>query len=94
MAHEEAIDEVRKTGEDLVTSGHFAASDVESRIDALYSHWEELLEESTNKGGRLEEARDHQKFNQEVDWADSSIGEKVRYIYRTCTFFACVGKQF
>ena len=78
VAHEETIDEVRRTGEDLVTAGHFGASDVESRIDALYSQWEELLEASTNKGQGLEEARDHQKFNQEVDWADSSICEKVR----------------
>lgn len=78
MAHEEAIDAVRRTGEELVTSGHFNCYDVENRIDVLYSHWEELLEASTNKGQRLEEARDHQKFNQEVDWSDSSIREKVR----------------
>ena len=78
VAHEEAVDVVRRSGEELVTSGHFAASDVECRIDALYGHWEELLEASANKGRRLEEARDHQKFNQEVDLADSCISEKVR----------------
>ena len=77
-AHEEAIDAVRETGEDLITSGHFAAEEVERRIEALYLHWEELLEASATKGKRLEEARDHQKFNQEVDIADSCISEKVR----------------
>ena len=51
---------------------------MERRIEALYLHWEELLEASANKGKRLEEARDHQKFNQEVDIADSCISEKVR----------------
>ena len=80
-AHEEAIDAVRETGEELITSGHFAAEEVERRIEALYLHWEELLEASANKGRRLEEARDHQKFNQEVDIADSCISEKV------CPFF-------
>ena len=82
-AHEEAIDAVRETGEELITSGHFAADEVERRIEALYLHWEELLEASANKGKRLEEARDHQKFNQEVDIADSCISEKVR---------ACTGR--
>ena len=53
---------------------------MERRIEALYLHWEELLEASANKGKRLEEARDHQKFNQEVDIADSCISEKVRGI--------------
>lgn len=77
-AHEEAIDAVRETGEELITSGHFATDEVERRIEALYLHWEELLEASANKGKRLEEARDHQKFNQEVDIADSCISEKVR----------------
>ena len=77
-AHEEAIDAVRETGEELMTSGHFAAEEVERRIEALYLHWEELLEASATKGKRLEEARDHQKFNQEVDIADSCISEKVR----------------
>lgn len=76
-AHEEAIDAVRETGEELMTSGHFAAEEVERRIEALYLHWEELLEASATKGKRLEEARDHQKFNQEVDIADSCISEKV-----------------
>ncbi|KAK2560477.1 Spectrin beta chain [Acropora cervicornis] len=75
-AHEEAIDAVRETGEELMTSGHFAAEEVERRIEALYLHWEELLEASATKGKRLEEARDHQKFNQEVDIADSCISEK------------------
>ncbi|KAJ7373044.1 hypothetical protein OS493_014188 [Desmophyllum pertusum] len=75
-AHEEAIDDVRETGEELITSGHFAADEVERRIEALYLHWEELLEASANKGKRLEETRDHQKFNQEVDIADSCISEK------------------
>ena len=77
-AHEQAIDAVRQTGEELITSGHFAADEVERRIEALYLHREELLEASATKGKRLEEARDHQKFNQEVDIADSCISEKVR----------------
>ena len=76
-AHEEAIDAVRETGEELITSGHFAADEVERRIEALYLHWEELLEASANKGKRLEEARDHQKFTQEVHLVDSCISEKV-----------------
>lgn len=76
-AHEEAIDTVRETGEELITSGHFAADEVERRIEALYLHWEELLEASANKGKRLEEARDHQKFTQEVHLIDSCISEKV-----------------
>ncbi|XP_068689103.1 spectrin beta chain-like isoform X1 [Montipora foliosa] len=75
-AHEEAIDAVRETGEELIASEHFAAEEVDCRIEALYLHWEELLEASANKGKRLEEARDHQKFNQEVDIADSCISEK------------------
>ena len=78
-AHEESIDAVRGTGEELIISGHFGGSDVENRVEALYIHWEELLEASANKGRKLEEARDHQKFNQEVDIADSCISDKVWY---------------
>ena len=60
---------------------------MERRIEALYLHWEELLEASANKGKRLEEARDHQKFNQEVDIADSCISEKVRDIIKPSAFY-------
>lgn len=59
---------------------------MERRIEALYLHWEELLEASANKGKRLEEARDHQKFNQEVDIADSCISEKVRAIIKPSAY--------
>ena len=59
---------------------------MERRIEALYFHWEELLEASANKGKRLEEARDHQKFNQEVDIADSCISEKVRGIIKPSAY--------
>lgn len=59
---------------------------MERRIEALYLHWEELLEASANKGKRLEEARDHQKFNQEVDIADSCISEKVRGIIKPSAY--------
>ena len=87
-AHEEAIDAVRETGEELITSGHFAADEVERRIEALYLHWEELLEASANKGKRLEEARDHQKFTQEVHLIDSCISEKVGIL---CNIFLRTG---
>ena len=50
---------------------------MENRIEALYLQWEELLGASADKGRKLEEARDHQKFNQEVDIADSCISDKV-----------------
>ena len=87
---------MRETGEELITSGHFAADEVERRIEALYLHWEELLEASANKGRRLEEARDHQKFNQEVDIANSCISEKVCAnthffirILKCCFCFSC-----
>ena len=59
---------------------------MERRIEALCLHWEELLEASANKGKRLEEARDHQKFNQEVDIADSCISEKVRGIIKPSAY--------
>ncbi|EDO49575.1 predicted protein [Nematostella vectensis] len=75
-AHERAIDSVRDKGEQLISCGHFAASEVEVRIEALYIQWEELLEASATKGRKLQEARDHQQFNQEVDIADSCITDK------------------
>lgn len=68
---------MQRNGEELISSGHFSANEVEARIESLYIHWEELLEASGTKGRKLEEARDHQKFNNEVDIADSSISDKV-----------------
>ena len=77
-AHRGVIDAVQRNGEELISSGHFAASEVESRIESLYIQWEELLEASDKKARKLEEARDHKKFNQEVDIADSCIADKVK----------------
>jgi len=68
---------VQRNGEELISSGHFSANEVEARIESLYIQWEELLEASGTKARKLEEARDHQKFNNEVDIADSSISDKV-----------------
>ena len=76
-AHEDVIDAVQRSGEELISSGHFSADEIESRVESLYIHWEELLEASGTKGRKLEEARDHQKFNMEVDIADSCISDKV-----------------
>lgn len=76
-AHRGVIDAVQGNGEGLISSGHFAASEVEFRIESLYIQWEELLQASETKAKKLEEARDHKKFNQEADIADSCISDKV-----------------
>lgn len=38
------VDSVNETGEDLIDGNHYAAHEIEARIDALRAHWLNLIE--------------------------------------------------
>ena len=79
--HDEAINDVKNRGEALITTAHYAHDDIAQRLTTLQSRWRELLRVSEIKGQRLEEARDHLRFNQECDNIMLLINDKVFLVF-------------
>ena len=85
-AHEDAINDVKTNGEALISTEHYARVDIAQRLERLCSRWEELLQASRKKGQKLEEARDHLKFNQEADNMELVINDKVVWKWKLIVF--------
>lgn len=66
-----------QTGKSLVAGGHYAAADINSRVDELFQLWQELGEATRMKGLMLEEALSLVLFNRKVDGVQSLIRDHV-----------------
>ena len=75
--HQETINEVKTIGNALVSNEHYACDDIAERLKNLEDRWQELLQSSSMKSKRLEEARDHVKFKRRADVLEVLIKEKV-----------------
>eukprot|EP00118_Oscarella_pearsei_P018140 m.184464 g.184464 ORF g.184464 m.184464 type:complete len:3710 (+) comp39319_c1_seq2:34-11163(+) len=74
-ANESRIDKVALYGEELVVDGHFAHSEIESRVDELRLCWQKLRDASADKTQKLKEAQQQQLFNRNVEDIEAWIGE-------------------
>ena len=75
--HQETINDVKNIGNALITNEHYARDDIVQRLGDLEDRWQELLKSSGIKSQRLEEARDHVRFNQMADSLEMFIKDKV-----------------
>ena len=55
-----------QTGESLVEGGHYASDEIESRVEELFTKWEELLEATDSRKIGLEQALSLVHFNRKV----------------------------
>lgn len=66
-----------QTGKSLVARGHYASSDINSRVNELFQQWKELGVATDRKGVGLQEALSLVLFNRKVDGVQSLIRDRV-----------------
>lgn len=66
-----------QTGESLLEENHYATDDIESRIEEVFTKWEELRKATVRKGVGLQQAISLVQFNRKVDGVQSLIRDRV-----------------
>ncbi len=66
-ANKNRVDEVVKTGSDLIEACHARSDEIERKVKDIKDSWQELLNATGNKGGKLEEASQQQQFNRGIE---------------------------
>ena len=66
-----------QTGKSLVAGGHYASTDINSRVNELFQQWRELGVATEKKGVGLQEALSLVLFNRKVDGVQSLIRDRV-----------------
>ncbi|GMT03322.1 hypothetical protein PENTCL1PPCAC_25496, partial [Pristionchus entomophagus] len=74
-ANKNRLDDIKKTGEEIIDSGHYAADHVRDRLREVDGLWAELVDASARKGAKLREAGDEQQFNRNVEDVELWLSE-------------------
>ncbi|OQV17845.1 Spectrin beta chain [Hypsibius exemplaris] len=72
--------DVIKSGEDLVSDGHFGAEQIQARISDVNDRWEHLMELSAYRKKRLLEAVDYHQFFTDADDTDTWMLDTLRLV--------------
>uniref|UniRef100_A0A3B5KNA1 Spectrin alpha, non-erythrocytic 1 n=1 Tax=Xiphophorus couchianus TaxID=32473 RepID=A0A3B5KNA1_9TELE len=78
QANAAAIIELDKTGNLMITEGHFASETIRSRLEELHRLWDLLLQKTKEKGMRLLQAQKLLQYLRECEDALDWISDKVR----------------
>lgn len=78
--HEPQLMDVLKSGEELVSSGHPRADQVQSRLDNIEAAWERLKELQAIRTMRLSEAIDYHQFFTDADDVDAWMLDTFRLV--------------
>ncbi|PAV55545.1 hypothetical protein WR25_20353 [Diploscapter pachys] len=74
-ANRNRLDEINRTGEEIVRSGHMAADHVRGRLHEVDGLWNELVDATNRKGAKLREAGDEQQFNRNIEDVELWLSE-------------------
>lgn len=61
------MEEITSTGQELIEANHYAADQIQSRMDEIVHLWETLTHASEKKSSKLQEASQQQQFNRTVE---------------------------
>ncbi|XP_044530944.1 spectrin alpha chain, erythrocytic 1 [Gracilinanus agilis] len=79
MANEALLNNLEKTGQEMIDSNHYASDNVTARINEVTALWKELLETTEQKGAQLHEANQKLQFEQNVEdlarWLEEVEGQ-------------------
>ena len=53
QANQARIDDVTKTGQELIDADHYAKDQIRERIDEMHDLWKQLTDQSARKGTRF-----------------------------------------
>lgn len=71
QANRGRVTEVTREGEHLISAGHFASTEIQSQLDALDTHWRQLLDATQLRRDRLQDAYQALLFSRSLDDIDS-----------------------
>jgi len=66
---------VTQEGEQLITASHFASMEIQSQLDALETHWRQLLDATQLRRDRLQDAYQALLFSRSLDDIDGWMDE-------------------
>lgn len=66
-ANKSRIEDITATGSDLIEKKHYAANEINSRMEEIVTLWETLVQASDKKGCKLQEAAQQQQFNRTIE---------------------------
>lgn len=66
-ANKSRIEDITSTGTDLIEKKHYAADEINSRMQEIVTLWETLVQASDKKGCKLQEASQQQQFNRTIE---------------------------
>ncbi|XP_068918914.1 spectrin alpha chain, erythrocytic 1 [Petaurus breviceps papuanus] len=78
-ANEIRLNNLKKTGQEMIDGNHYASDNVAARISEVTALWKELLETTEQKGAQLLEANKQLQFEQNVEdlarWLEEVDGQ-------------------
>lgn len=66
-ANKSRIEDITSTGSDLIEKKHYAANEINLRMQEIVTLWETLVQASDKKGCKLQEAAQQQQFNRTIE---------------------------
>ncbi|VDP10579.1 unnamed protein product [Soboliphyme baturini] len=80
QAHSNAIVQLDKIGNDMISHNHYASDVIKKRLDELHQLWEQLLKKLTEKGLRLQQALTLLQFTRQCDEVMYWIVDKEAFV--------------
>lgn len=74
-ANKSRIEDITANGSDLIEKKHYAADEINSRMQEIVTLWETLVQASDKKGQKLQEASQQQQFNRTVEDVELWLSE-------------------
>ena len=79
-ARTESTASLKAFGEELISSGHYAADEVRSKLSSLDEDQEKVLSKWQKRAHLLNQCLDLQRFNREVEQVDAWIGTQEAFL--------------
>ncbi|XP_055880886.1 spectrin beta chain, non-erythrocytic 2-like isoform X3 [Biomphalaria glabrata] len=77
VAHEPLIETVASSAQQMIRGKHFAAPDIQTRLDSLHKNLSELKKKTSDRKNKLKDALEAQKFYTEVSELQQWMKEKL-----------------
>ncbi|KAK9736583.1 Variant SH3 domain [Popillia japonica] len=66
-ANKTRMEEITSTGQQLIEADHYAAPQIQSRMEEIVNLWETLVQATDKKGSKLQEASQQQQYNRTIE---------------------------
>lgn len=79
-SHEPSIQSVQESGQTLMSESNLGVPEIEQRLQALESNWQDLKKRASDRGSKLEESHVYQQFLAKIEEEEAWISEKQQLL--------------